>query len=938
MLLIEIEKYIECKKICNLEKNRRFNSIYTNSKNIKEFSIFAIEDKTTFKKEYIKEAIKNGAVGILTNKEIKNVALTQYIVENVNLSLATLLNKIKPVKPLNSIAITGTNGKTTVACYVSQICQNNKIKIKYYGTLGYYIDAKKKIDSHLTTPEFEMLHQTAYRAKKNSYNYIFEASSHALDQNRLKNFPVNIAALTNITHDHLDYHKNIKNYQNAKFKLFTNHLEKNGFAILNNKIKRINFLKKKLFKTNKIISFGTLDSDIYLSNHGKKIKIFFFKKKYLLTLGRKSSIELENISCAIACCYSLGIKIKDILNVLQKITNPHGRLEKVPTTNKNLKIYVDYAHTPDALKKILSDQTVDGKKPNVVFGCGGNRDKIKRIEMGKIANKFANRVYITDDNPRKEKPSAIRRAILSNCKKGIEIADRERAISQAVEDLVLNETLIIAGKGHENIQINRNSLKYFNDLEIAVQELKRKTLIEKVKKYLIINFNKIKINSQDIAKGDVFLALPGEKNHGSAYIVDALYRGAKYIITDKKYIITDKITLPKLTNSKIISVSNQIFFLLEIAKLKRKLFKGKVVGITGSIGKTSLKENLKYFLSASYVISASIKSYNNYLGIIISLINLNLKSDFAIFELGTNNFSEIKKLTTIIMPLQIIITNIFPTHLEKLINTRNIAKEKSDIFDTKYNPNIKLAILPDSNVDERYLIKKAIKKNIPNILTFGNNLNSTLQILDIKNINNLNYKITLSYKKKIINFILNYNQLQKLDNFLICILFFIYNKIEIKKILSMIGTVPLMVGRGKHNKIIFNNKKITLIDESYNASPQTMKNAVNYIEKLIIKKNQKKFLVLGEMLELGDNKLKFHKDLLSFILEKKLDNVIICGELMKIALKKFNNVNIICFMNINPILKYLKKTTNNNDIILIKGSNSSLTNKLAKDFLTGEAK
>ena len=154
----------------------------------------------------------------------------------------------------------------------------------------------------------------------------------------------------------------------------------------------------------------------------------------------------------------------------------------------------------------------------------------------------------------------------------------------------------------------------------------------------------------------------------------------------------------------------------------------------------------------------------------------------------------------------------------------------------------------------------------------------------------------------------------------------------------MIGTVPLMMGRGKHNKIIFNNKKITLIDESYNASPQTMKNAVNYIEKLIIKKNQKKFLVLGEMLELGDNKLKFHKDLLSFILEKKLDNVIICGELMKIALKKFNNVNIICFMNIKPILKYLKKTTNNNDIILIKGSNSSLTNKLAKDFLTGEAK
>ena len=930
MLLIEVEKYIECKRIYNLKKNTIFNSIFTNSKHIKKYSIFAIEDKKTFKKEYIKEAIKNGAVGILTNKEIKNIKITQYIVENIHLSLTTLLNKIKPVKPLNSIAITGTNGKTTVAWYISQICLNNKIKTKYYGTLGYYVDTKKKIDSNLTTPEFEILYQTAFKAKKNVYNYIFEASSHALDQNRLKNFPVNIAALTNITHDHLDYHKNFKNYQNAKFKLFINHLEKNGYAILNNKINRINFLKKKLFKTNKIISFGTSNSDIYLSNHDKKIKIVFFKKNYLLTLDHKSPIELENISCAIACCYSLGIKVKDILNVLKKITNPPGRLEKVTITNKNLNIYVDYAHTPDALKKILSDQTVDKKKPSVVFGCGGNRDKAKRIEMGKIANIFANRVYITDDNPRKEKPSAIRKTILSYCKKGIEIADREKAISQAVEDLILNETLIIAGKGHENIQINNRSIRYFSDLKIARQELKKKNLTETVKKYLINNFNKIKINSQDISKGDVFLALPGEKKHGSAYIKDALGKGAKYIITDK-------ITLTKLINSKIITFNNPLFFLLKIATLKRTLFKGKVVGITGSIGKTSLKENLKYFLSADFTVSASIKSYNNYLGIIVSLLNLNLKSDFAIFELGTSNFSEIKKLTSLIMPSQTIITNIFPTHLEKLINTRNIAKEKSDIFNIKHNPNIKLVILSDNNIDEKYIVKKAIQKNISSILTFGKNISSNLKILNINNINNLHSKITLIYKDKKINFCLNYNQLHKLDNFLICILFFIYNKIDIKNLLSRTQTVPLVEGRGLYNQIIFHNKQVTLIDESYNASPQTMKNAINYIKNLDVKKNQNKFLVLGDMLELGDNKLKYHIDLLNYVFEKKLDNVIICGKLMKIALKKSNNVNIIFFMNIESILKYLKKKITDNDIILIKGSNSSLTNKLAKDFLVGEA-
>ena len=562
---------------------------------------------------------------------------------------------------------------------------------------------KKKSNSNLTTPEFEILHQTAFKEKKNIYNYIFEASSHALDQNRLKNFPINIAALTNITHDHLDYHKNLKNYKNAKFKLFINHLGSNGYAVLNNKIKGINSLKKKLFKKNKIISFGTLNSNIYLSHHGKKIKIAFFKKKYLLMLGHKSPIELENISCAIACCYCLGIKIRDILSVLKNITNPPGRLEKIHTIYKNLKIYVDYAHTPDALQKILLDKTTDNHKPNLLFGCGGNRDKNKRILMGKIANRFASKVYITDDNPRNEEPSLIRKTILSNCKKGIEIADRKNAISQAVKDLNINETLIIAGKGHENIQINNKSIRYFNDLKIAEQELEIKYLKDRIEEYIIRNFDKIKINSQDIKNGDIFVALKGQKKHGSIYIEEALNRGAKYIITDQ-------ISMSKTTHNKVIIVKNQIFFLLKIAKLKRSLFKGKVVGITGSIGKTSLKENLKYFLSIHFKVSASIKSYNNYLGVIISLLNLNLKSDFAIFELGTNNFLEMQKLTSLILPSQVIITNIFPTHLEKLINTRNIAKEKSDIFNTKYNPNVKLAILSNSNIDEKFIIDMAKKK------------------------------------------------------------------------------------------------------------------------------------------------------------------------------------------------------------------------------------
>ena len=152
-------------------------------------------------------------------------------------------------------------------------------------------------------------------------------------------------------------------------------------------------------------------------------------------MSNYSTIELENISCAICCCLGLNIKVKNIIKVLPKISKPIGRLEEVGKLKNNSIIYVDYAHTPDALKSALISKTILKSKPNVVFGCGGNRDKGKRLLMGSIANRYASKVYITDDNPRNEDPQKIRKAILSKCKKAIEIPDRRKAIKEAIKDL-----------------------------------------------------------------------------------------------------------------------------------------------------------------------------------------------------------------------------------------------------------------------------------------------------------------------------------------------------------------------------------------------------------------------------------------------------------------------------------------------------------------------
>ena len=467
MLLTELQKHINFNKIYNLTKKKiNFNYIYTNSKIVKKFSIFAIDYKKNFKYSYLEEAIKRGSVAIITNRYFKNCKLPQFVVKDINLVIAKLLNQLFPFKPLNSIAITGTNGKTSVVWYISQIFLKNNLPVKTYGTLGYYINGKKKNNSTLTTPNYEVLHQRAFLKKKNHYNFIFEVSSHAIDQNRLRNFPINVAAITNISHDHLDYHKNFQNYKNIKFKLFKNYLHKDGYAVLNDKIKGVNDIKKKLININQIITYGKINSDISLIYKKNKIQAKIFKKKYLLKLTNYSKIELENIACAIACCVSLKIKTTDILKGLKNMVNPSGRLEKILNID-NFNVFVDYAHTPDALKKVLVSQTIKNKKPHVVFGCGGNRDKDKRSKMGLIANRYADRVYITDDNPRNENPALIRKSILINCKKGIEIADRKEAIKIAINNLKKNDILIIAGKGHEKIQINQNKLKFFDDVIVA---------------------------------------------------------------------------------------------------------------------------------------------------------------------------------------------------------------------------------------------------------------------------------------------------------------------------------------------------------------------------------------------------------------------------------------------------------------------------------------
>ena len=456
-------------------------------------------------------------------------------------------------------------------------------------------------------------------------------------------------------------------------------------------------------------------------------------------------------------------------------------------------------------------------------------------------------------------------------------------------------------------------------------------LYKTIENYLIQKKDKIKINSNEIINGDVFVALQGSKTHGNDYFVQALERGAKYIITDKKSDLF-------VNKKNILLVKNSLIFLLSIANIKRNIFKGKVIGITGSAGKTTVKENLKFFLLSDTKVSASVKSYNNYLGVLISLINMNLYCDFAIFEIGTSNFNEIRKLTSIVMPQQIIITNIFPTHIANFKNTRNVAKEKSDIFNPKYNPEVELLILPNSNSDESFLYDQAKKMNISKVITLGKNINSNYHIKKIdKKLNGIS-NVKIKTNKKLFEIDVNTILSHQIYNIIICLIIFNYNDLSLKNFCKKSIKVPKISGRGLEKIISINNRKIRFIDESYNASPITMHICINYFHKLELQKNQKKFLILGDMNELGEVSKKYHQNIIEQIINCNFDNVILSGGLFKSAIKdiKIKKNQIKYMSNEIEIIEFLRKNIHNNDTLLIKGSNSTIVNKLAKKLISNK--
>ncbi|MGL9717291.1 MAG: UDP-N-acetylmuramoyl-L-alanyl-D-glutamate--2,6-diaminopimelate ligase [Wolbachia sp.] len=372
-------------------------------------------------------------------------------------------------QPKYIAAVTGTNGKTSVVEFCRQIWQNAGYNAASIGTLGTSVNNERENNNNsLTTPDADDLYATLRDINNKSVEHLaLEASSHGIDQYRIHGLKLSAAAFTNFSQDHLDYHKNLSEYLETKKRLFYEVLPKGKTAVLNVDISEYDMLLKIAEERgNKVITYGKTASDIALikqipTYNGQYLKIKIDNEIYDTFFPVLGQFQAYNLLCAIGIAISSGLNYKEMC--IDKLVSLPGRMEKVKPF-----AFVDYAHTPNALKQaLLSLKWHFNKKIVLVFGCGGNRDQTKRAEMGKIAQMYADKVIVTDDNPRNEDPAKIRRDILLHCSDALEIGDRREAIEEGI-DIAYNEgmILLVAGKGHEKFQIIGSQTLEFSDVEV----------------------------------------------------------------------------------------------------------------------------------------------------------------------------------------------------------------------------------------------------------------------------------------------------------------------------------------------------------------------------------------------------------------------------------------------------------------------------------------
>ena len=431
-------------------------------------------------RDFVPAAIKGGASAILAPDGSRFADLPQGVAlltaKEPRRALALIAARFFARQPHCIAAVTGTGGKTSTVAFARQLWSLEGREAASIGTLGV-ISRKLNDPGSLTTPDPIALQRILAQLADNGVTHLaMEASSHGLDQHRLDGVEVTAAAFTNLSQDHLDYHDDMARYFEAKLRLFSNLLPEGGTAVVNLKLAEApRVIETARKRRHRLITFGNGEADIRLRKQtptprGQLLELSLFGAHHVTEFPVAGGFQAENLLAALGLVIGSGSDANKIAGLIGRMVGVPGRIEHVADTPAGGAVYVDYAHKPGALEAVLTTlRPHAARQLVVVFGCGGDRDRGKRPMMGEIATRLADRVIVTDDNPRSEAPASIRSEILAKAPGAVEVGDRAEAIRVAMSELKAGDLLVIAGKGHETYQIVGDKTHPFDDAEIARQ-------------------------------------------------------------------------------------------------------------------------------------------------------------------------------------------------------------------------------------------------------------------------------------------------------------------------------------------------------------------------------------------------------------------------------------------------------------------------------------
>jgi UDP-N-acetylmuramyl-tripeptide synthetase/UDP-N-acetylmuramoyl-tripeptide--D-alanyl-D-alanine ligase len=892
---------------------------------------------------FISDAVKAGAAAILGPRSLPP-GVAGYVpvlrVDDPRHELAKMAARFHSGQPDTVVGVTGTNGKTSVASFTRQIWKALGLSAASMGTTGISAPYGEEKLTHTTPDPIEMHRQLARMAFRGVTHLALEASSHGLMQRRLDGVRFAAAAFTNLSRDHLDYHHTFEDYFAAKMILFEELLSEGGVAVVNADSEHAAQVSKICVERGiRLMTVGRDGRDIRLlgqerEGFAQKLKLRFGGKIVDVRLPLVGEFQASNALVAAGLALATGGKVEQVMRALEKLTGARGRLEMVARVANGAPVFVDYSHTPDALENALGAlRPYAANKLAVVFGAGGDRDPGKRSQMGEVAARLADLVYVSDDNPRSEDPAAIRAEIMKGCPEAVEVAGREEAIRRAMRELPPGSVLLVAGKGHETGQEIAGEVQPFSDHDVVLSAVGRAEAavamsepeakgLWAVKDLVAATggqlhgiprepLNGVSIDSRTCQKGDVFFAIKGENMDGHDYAAKALEAGAGVAVVSRS---DDEMRAA----GAVLEVDDTLRALEDLGRAGRARCGGQIIAVTGSVGKTSTKEALKLALSACGEAHASAASFNNQWGVPLTLARMPESAQFGVFEIGMNHAGEITPLTKMVRPHVAIVTTIAESHLGYFESLDEIAEAKAEIF-TGLEPGGVAVINRDTPYFEM-LDAAAKTAGAEVVISFGKHDEADVQLGKLV-LHSSCSCVTARVFDEEVCFKLGTPGEHIAVNALAVLAAVKATGADLARATMALGDLQPAKGRGVRFKLPVEDGWLTLIDESYNANPTSMRAAIALLGQAKPGKGGRRIAVLGDMLELGEAASKLHKELSIPLQDAGVDAVYSCGAQMRHLHEALGeDMEKTHAPSSDALREPLLETLKAGDVVMVKGS------------------